>query len=295
MRLSEDLATVLISKREIEELSADIRRIIDGQDLDLRDNREGAFNILKNDIHTLASLKNEQVSALKHDREMLSDALADISHQLKTPLTSMLLMADLLEEAPAEKQEVFMVNIRTGLVHMEWLVGALLKMAKIDAGAVEFSFEHARSAEIVDAALEPLRILIELKNQSVVVNGDAELFCDRRWVAEALTNIIKNASEYSPENSEIMIASGDDPLCGWISVTDSGQGISNADIARLYRRFEGSRSDKGYGIGLPLALAIMRGQNGDIQVQGGGNSGGNGGGNGKGATFTLKLYRHIPK
>ncbi|MCL2587936.1 MAG: sensor histidine kinase, partial [Oscillospiraceae bacterium] len=93
-----------IKKQEIEALSANIRKIIDGQDVDLRVSREGVWNILKNDIHTLAGLKNEQVTVLKQDRDTLKDTLADISHQLKTPLTSMMIMADLLETAPADRQ-----------------------------------------------------------------------------------------------------------------------------------------------------------------------------------------------
>jgi len=90
---------VLIKKSEIKNLSDNIRRIIDGRTVDLRDNREGVYSILRNDIHTLASLKNEQVYALQRERDKLKDALTDISHQLRTPLTSMMIMADLLENA----------------------------------------------------------------------------------------------------------------------------------------------------------------------------------------------------
>jgi K+-sensing histidine kinase KdpD len=275
---------VLIRKKDIKQLSDDIRRIIDGQSIDIRDNREGVWGILKNDIHTLASLKNEQVDTLQHDRNIMKDNLTNISHQLKTPLTSMQIMADLLENAPPDKQAEFIANIKTGLTRMEWLVSALLKMAKLDAGAVEFSPDWNKSSEIITAALEPLQILLDVKNQSVEITGATKLYCDKRWTAEALTNVIKNASEYSPENSVIKMEVGENPICSWIAVTDSGSGISNTDIARLFKQFEGSRSDKGYGIGLPLALAIMRGQNGDIEV--------NGGGNGVGATFTLKFYPH---
>jgi K+-sensing histidine kinase KdpD len=284
------LVIVLIRKRDIKRLSENIRKIIDGQQIDLRDNCEGAWGILKNDIHTLASLKNEQVNTLRRDRDRMKDNLTDISHQLKTPLTSMMIMADLLEsnltaENPnEEKQAEFLTNIKTGLTRMEWLVSALLKMAKLDAGAVEFSREQIKSNELVDIALEPLQILLDIKNQSVEISCETELPCDKRWTAEALSNVLKNASEYSPEGCIIRIESGMNPICAWVSVTDSGPGISNEDISRLFRKFEGSRSDKGYGVGLPLALAIMRGQNGDIEVDGGGN--------GTGATFTLKLYRN---
>ncbi|MDR1737102.1 MAG: HAMP domain-containing histidine kinase [Oscillospiraceae bacterium] len=271
-----------IRKKDIKRLSADVRRIIDGQVFDLRDNREGVFSILKNDIHTLANLKNEQVAALKHDRDTLKNTLADISHQLKTPLTSMMIMAELLENAPPEKAAEFAANIKTSLLRMEWLVSALLKMAKLDAGAVEFSRESVKASALAKLALDPLQILLEIRNQRAEVAGDTDLLCDSRWTAEALSNLLKNASEYSPDGGVIRIESGKNPVCAWISVTDSGAGIPSEEITGLFRRFKGSRSDKGFGIGLPLALAIMRGQGGDVEI--------NGGGNGIGATFTLKIY-----
>jgi signal transduction histidine kinase len=274
---------VLINNSEIKALSADIRKIIDGQAIDLRDNREGAWSLLRNDIHTLASLKNEQVDALQRDRDTMKDNLTDISHQLKTPLTSMLIMADLLETAPPDKQAEFLANIKTSLTRMEWLVSALLKMAQLDAGAITFAREDVSAEALAEQALEPLKILLELKNQSVESACATDLSCDRRWTAEALTNIVKNASEYSPLGGVITLESGINPICSWISVSDSGAGIAGADIARLFRRFAGARSEKGQGVGLPLALAIMRGQNGDIEVDGGGG--------GKGATFTLKFYK----
>ena len=274
-----------INKREIKELSENIRKIIDGRSnsIDLRDNREGAWRVLKNDIHTLANLKSEQVGALQREHAMMADNLANISHQLKTPLTSMTIMADLLENAPPDKRSEFLSYIKTGLSRMDWLSTAIMKMAKLDAGAVKFSIERMQSGALVELALEPLKILLDVKSQSVDAFCETELSCDKRWTAEALTNIIKNASEYTPGGGKIKIESGMNPICGWISVTDSGDGIPNSKIANLFKRFEGSQSDKGYGIGLPLALAIMRGQNGDIEVDGGGN--------GRGATFALKLYK----
>ncbi|MCL2019738.1 MAG: HAMP domain-containing histidine kinase [Oscillospiraceae bacterium] len=280
---------MLIKKSEIIKLSADIRKIIDGQSVDLRDNSEGVWKILKNDIHTLASIKNEQVDSLGRERDVMSDTLANISHQLKTPLTSMMLMADLLDNSLSEKQDKqieFISNIKTGLTRMEWLVSALLKMAKLDAGAIEFSMKNIQTNELLNLALEPLQILLDVKNQSVEILSEtdvSELFCDKKWTSEALSNVIKNASEYSPEGGIISIKFGINPIFRWISVTDSGTGIAKNEIANLFKRFEGSRSEKGYGIGLPLALAIMRGQNGDIEVDAGGGS--------RGATFTLKFYK----
>ena len=277
------LDIVLIKKRELTELSQTIRKIIDGQEIDLRANDEGPWNILKNDIHILAQLKNEQVAVLQHDRDALKDTMADISHQLKTPLTSMMIMVDLLEHAPPEKRAEFIQTIKMGLVRTDWLVSTLLKMAKLEAGAVSFAHEPVHSADLVDLALEPLYIQLEIKNQRITLTGEAEFHCDKRWTAEALKNVLKNASEYAPADTEIRIDVGQNPICTWIAVTDGGTGLSAAQMAKLFRRFEGSQSTTGYGIGLPLARAIMRGQDGDIEVAGGGN--------GSGATFTLKFFK----
>jgi len=273
---------VRIKKHEIEALSRNVRKIIDGQDIDLRVNNEGTWNILRNDIHILAQLKNEQVAVLQHDRAALKDTLADISHQLKTPLTSMTIMADLLEHAPPDKQTEFIQSIKAGLARTDWLVSTLLKMAKLDAGAVTFANEKIQASALTALALEPLQIQLELKNQSVACAGEVILCCDKRWTIEALTNIIKNASEHAPGNSEIKIEAGANPICAWISVTDEGKGLSNAQRAKLFQRFEGSQSSAGFGIGLPLAMAIMREQGGDIEVSNSQNAG---------ATFTLKFFK----
>jgi signal transduction histidine kinase len=274
---------VLIRKRKITSLSADIRKIIDGQKIDLRENQEGVWGILKNDIHTLVTLKSEEANALQKQRNIMSDTLANISHQLKTPLTSIMIMADILEQSATDQQIEFIGNIKTGLTRMEWLVSALLKMAKLDAGAVEFTAESIHTRELIPLALEPLQILLDIKDQNIAITSETELFCDKRWTAEALTNVIKNASEYTPSGGTIYIKAGKNPICQWISVTDSGSGISKSQISNLFKRFEGSGNDRGYGIGLPLALAILKGQNGDITVDGGGN--------GHGATLTLQFFK----
>jgi signal transduction histidine kinase len=282
---------MIISKHEIEKLSANIRKIIDGHGVDILDNREGRLSILKNDIYTLANQMSEQRDNLQKERDNLRDTLADISHQLKTPLTSMMIMVDLLEDTleqdvPApEKQAEFIANIKMGLTRTEWLVSSLLKMARLDSGTVVFAREGIDAAALIERAIEPLQILLDVKNQRVIIGGEANLVCDKRWTAEALTNIIKNASEYSPDGGEICIASGSNPICAWISVTDSGKGIPDSEIPLLFKRFQGSRSERGYGIGLALALAMMRGQDGDIEVDGGGKI------QGIGAAFTLKVFK----
>ena len=271
-----------IKKSEIEKLSAEVKQLIAGEDIDLRDHREGAFKILRNDIHTLASYRNERVKNLQEEREILKTTLADISHQIKTPLTSLMILSELLEEAPPEKQLEFISNIQLTLQRTEWLVSSLLKLAKLDAKTIAFKKESVTATELVEVAIASLRIQLEVKIQELSFHGTEAFICDKRWTAEALGNIIKNASEHAPIGSIIKIEAGMNPICSWISVTDEGPGLERAQIAKLFKRFEGGNS-QGYGIGLPLALTIMKNQFGDIDVDPGGKN--------QGATFTLKFFK----
>ena len=171
---------MLIKKEEITELSNGIRKAIAGEEVDLRDNKEGAFSILKNDIHTLINIEKEQKSKAEEDQEHLAEYLTDISHQLKTPITSMMLMTNLLEDAPEEKQREFIFSMKRELSHMEWLISALLKMAKLDAKAVDFRKVEISTGELVAEALKPLDILLDVKNQKVELRHETMLFCDKR-------------------------------------------------------------------------------------------------------------------
>ena len=274
-----------IRKSSIIKLSDDVKRLVAGTKVDIRDNREGPLKILKNDIQTLATYKKEQVEVLMQERDILKDTLADISHQLKTPLTSMMIMSDLLADAPPEKQAEFISNIQSSLHKTEWLVSVLLKMAKLDVGSVDFRTEQVISSDLIEMAISPLKIQLELRAQEIKVIGSETFNCDQRWTAEALGNIIKNASEHSPIGGTITIHVGANPISTWMSVTDTGKGLERAQIAKVFKRFEASNNLQGYGIGLPLALTIMKSQFGDIDVAGGGK--------GIGATFTLKFYHKI--
>ena len=272
-----------IKKKEVEKLSEFVKGYISGEKFDIRDNREGAFQILKNDIYALVNRKNEQIKVIESERDILSDYMADISHQLKTPITSMMIMADLLEDAEPEKQAEFIHNIRVSLNKMEWLVGALLKMAKIDAHAIEFIKKDIKTSELLEAVNPSVSILLDINNQKLILKNDSVISCDKQWTVEALTNLVKNAIEYSPKDSEIEIDSGGNPLYSWISVKDSGAGMSREQYAALFKRFEYSTNENGFGIGMPLALSIVKGQGGDIDIDFGNY--------GCGTTFIIKFFK----
>ena len=274
---------VWISKKEMEQLSVAVRGYQNGQNTDIRDNQEGTFSILKNDIYALVQSKNEQLKQTETERDILAEYMSDISHQLKTPITSMMIMMDLLEDAEAKKQQEFIQNMKVSLSKMEWLIGALLKMAKLDAKAITFTSQKVNVSQLVQAIMPSIEIMLDVNNQSVIIERDIEIYCDKRWTIEALTNIVKNAMEHSPKGGTITIDSGVNPMYEWISVTDSGKGLKKEQYAALFKRFENSTNENGFGIGMPLALSIMKGQNGDIDVELGGN--------GKGATFLLKFFK----
>lgn len=272
-----------ISKKEILELSEGIQKALEGESFDPRDEKEGPWSIFKNDIYTLLNLEREQKSAAIEEKEHLSGYLSDISHQLKTPVSSILLMTELMEDAPEDRQKEFLFCIKKEVRHMEWLVTVLLKMTKIDSRNVNFHKDKVQTGELLDHALESVEIMLDIRNQTVRLKEDIQLVCDRKWTTEALINLLKNASECSEENSEILIDSGENPIYSWISVTDHGKGLKKDQIAGLFRRFEGTRKENGYGIGLPLALSIMRAQNGEIEVQSGLEK--------TGTTFIMKFYK----
>lgn len=272
-----------IRKKELLALSDGIRAALDGQPFDPRDHKEGALSILKNDIYLLTHSGQEQRDVLVKEKEELAKYLSDISHQLKTPIASILLMTELMTDAPEKTRQDFLINIKKEVRHMEWLVSALLKMARLDSSMMKFQKEETAVRDLLGEVLKSMEIILDIRNQTVRLDHDLRLRCDKKWTAEAILNLMKNASECSPENSGISVDCGENPLYDWISVTDAGEGLKREQISRLFRRFENSQKENGYGIGLPLALSIMRAQNGDIEVSPGGN--------GVGATFILKFYR----
>ena len=262
-----------VNKKELVSLSEGIRAALDGQPFDPRDDREGALSILKNDIYTLTHAGQEQRNVLEEEKERLAEYLSDISHQLKTPVSSILLMTELMTDAPEKKQREFLLGIKKEIRHMEWLFFVLLN----------FHVEEILVSDLLGEALKSLDIILDIRNQTIRLSHDLSISCDKKWTVEAMINLLKNASECSREHSEIVIDSGQNPLYDWISVTDAGEGLKREQIAGLFRRFESSQKENGYGIGLPLALSVMRAQNGDIEVVPGGN--------GSGATFFMKFYK----
>jgi len=276
--------------RQIRRLSDYLRRICAGEhSLDIRDNVEGELSILKNEIYKVTLMLSEYNKKLQSEKLRLSEHMADISHQLKTPLTSMMVMVDLLgdEDLPPEKRREFVARLSSQLKRIEWLVSSLLKMARLDAGVVKMKRERVKMHTLIENALRPLLIPMEVKDIAYTVTGEDEMLtCDVQWTTEAIINILKNCVEHVPEHGRIEIAARDNPLYFEIRISDNGPGISKEDLPHIFTRFYRGKnaSPDSVGIGLAMARSIIKEQNGDVTVESR---------EGRGTTFFIRLYKAV--
>lgn len=245
---------------------------------------EDEFSILEDEIYkTVSELRIAREQA-QRERRQQADNLADIAHQLKTPLTSMSLMTQLLATEVTAEQEEYIDRIDGQLERLNWLTGSLLTMSRLDAGAVEFAPVSIPFEELAAWALEPMEQLVQERCQTVNVCGkDVSVTCDPRWTAEALVNLIKNCSEHTPAGGEIILTAVTTPLYMQITVEDSGAGFDAEELPHLFRRFfRGKNSAKdSIGIGLALCRGIVEGQGGIIRAENR---------NEGGACFTIRFY-----
>jgi len=257
--------------------------------LDIRDNAEGDISLLKNEIYKITTMLKTQAETLQQEKAALASALADISHQLKTPLTSLFVLNDLLgsDPAPAVRTE-FLSRMKAQLERIEWLVVSLLKLARFDAGTVVLKQEAVRVKALVGKALAALDIPIDIKQLRVDVAGepDSTFTGDLNWTCEALINILKNCIEHTPEKGQIDISFSENQLFTTLSVRDSGAGIAKEDLPYIFNRFYKGKNagPDSVGIGLAMAQAIVAGQGGDITVRSE---------SGKGTEFTLKFFKGV--
>ncbi|OMD40898.1 sensor histidine kinase [Paenibacillus odorifer] len=277
--------------REIEKLSGYLRQISSGNySLDVRDNQEGELSILKNDIYKVTLMLSEQRLLLQEDKIKLTNAISDISHQLKTPLTSMTVMADLLSDPDldVEKRIEFTRKISLQLDRIGWLVSSLLKFSKIDAGTIQFKKDSITVKKLVQKSMEPILIPMDIKEQRIQIEGeDATSFIgDYNWTTEAMINILKNCVEHTPAGGEITISFAENTLFTEIVITDNGKGIPKAEIPYIFKRFyKGTNANEdSVGIGLALAQSIITEQNGTIDVVSE---------VGKGTQFRIKFYKQV--
>ena len=249
---------------------------------------EDELSILKNEIYKTAVMLKEAALNSNKDKLNLKKSLEDISHQLKTPLTSILVLLDNLIDEPDMDSSIrndFIIDIKRNVININFLVQALLKLSKFDANTVHFIKKENDLEMIVGEAIKNVSTLCDLRNINIKLNTleNAKVECDAKWQIEAITNIIKNAIEHSKDNSSIIINIDNNRVYSKIEVIDFGDGISKRDIKHIFERFykgENATSNS-IGIGLALAKTIIEEDKGSIAVES----------NESNTKFTIKYFK----
>ena len=281
-----------LRNRRIAQLTLEIDAILHGDSQGLlMETGEGELAILRSEIYKMTVRLREQAEALTRDRRYLADSMADISHQLRTPLTSLNLMVPLLARPnlEAKRRAELVQDMSRQLQRIDWLVSAMLMISKIDAGTVTFRREPVSIARVIDQAKDPLSISMELKGQTFTLQtqrGDEQFMGDLSWTVEAVGNILKNAMEHTPAGGEITVSVSENALYTQIVVRDNGPGIDPEDLPHLFERFYRGKDAAGdsVGIGLALAQMIITRQNGTIKAENARDGG---------CQFTIRFYKGI--
>lgn len=274
--------------RRMAGLSDELGRILHGEEsYDLERFSEGELSILESELSKLLVTLRQQSDNLKADKVFLADALADISHQLKTPLTSINLAVAMLSspELTDERRMELTRDVERSLTRLEWLVSSLLKMSHLDAGMAELRRDRVEAAQVVRLAVAPLAIPLEVRGVELRCEiGDESFKGDAAWTAEAIGNILKNSMEHTPPHGRITISSSENAIFTEITVRDTGAGIDSGDLPHLFERFYRGKNASGQsaGIGLALSRAIITAQGGSITA---------GKARDGGAEFTIRFYK----
>ena len=262
--------------KKIAEITKYIEKINNGNySLNIQDNSEDELSILKNELYKITVMLKEQSENSLKDKLQLKKSLEDISHQLKTPLTSITIMLDNLLDNPNMDENTrndFLRSINREISNINFFIQALLKLSKFDANTIKFNRKEEKIKEILKEAKQNVAMLCDLKNIEVKieVENDKEptIICDFKWQVEAITNILKNSVEHSEENSNIYILCSENTMYTEIKIKDNGAGIDKKDLKHIFERFyKGKNSSKdSIGIGLPLAKTIIEKDNGYITI-----------------------------
>lgn len=259
---------------DIKDMTDYVYHSSEGKGFEMRNkNQEGQIGLLKTELLKMTNILKEKVELLSKEKIFLNDTISDISHQLKTPMTSLIILNDLMYDDLAQEIKIeFLEKIKSQLNRMEWLIKSMLKLSKVEAKVINFKNEKVDVLEMIKMSIQPSLIPIELKNIKVNINGDndAVFLGDMNWSIEALVNIIKNCVEHTFSNGSLNISYEENSLYTEIVIKDSGEGIDKKDLPHIFKRFykgKSSSKEDSVGIGLAMAKSIIEGQNGDIYVK----------------------------
>ena len=245
----------------------------EGRNFEMKNrNQEGQIGLLKTELIKMTNILKEKVELLNNEKIFLNNTISDISHQLKTPMTSLIILNDLMyEDLRKETKIEFLDKIKSQLNRMEWLVKSMLKLSKVEAKVINFEKKEVKINELIKRSVAPSLIPMEIKNIKLSINGDENTSYtgDINWSSEAFVNIIKNCIEHTPQDGRIDINYAQNPLYCEVVIKDSGEGIDKKDLPHIFKRFYKGKTSKedSVGIGLAMAKSIIESQNGDIYVE----------------------------
>lgn len=273
--------------KKIASLAGDVNKLLHGDNsISLENYSEGELGILHSEIYKMTVRLREQQQKLLSDKVYLADSIADISHQIRTPLTSINLMVELLSDPKtSEERKAQLIHELQGMLsRIDWLITTLLKISKLDAGTVQFKQEHISMDTLIRKACSPLMVPIELRGQELIIKADGDFNGDVSWTCEAIGNIVKNCMEHTPEGGKIEIETTDNALYTEILIKDNGTGIAKEDMPHIFERFyKGKDSDdKSFGVGLALSRMIITSQKGTVKAENRKPSG---------AMFSIRFYK----
>lgn len=264
-----------IRQRKIDKLDTYIQRVSrKDYSIDIESYSEDELSCLKDSLYKITVLLKEDSENKSKQNEAILTSVSDISHQLKTPLTSIQILLDNINENPnmdnATKRK-FLLEISKQIKGMNFLILALLKLSRLDAGAVEFTNEKINLNNLIDDVLSNLDILIDLKQLKVEKNikSNPYIIGDYSWNKEAILNIMKNAIEHTNSGKSVTITLDENNVYSYIKIKDEGEGIPENELKHIFDRFYKTQNSKenSIGIGLALAKSIIEKQNGYIQVE----------------------------
>ena len=252
--------------------------------LDIRDNDEGNISKLRNKIYDMTVMLKEKNFLLEQDKIKIEKMIADISHQIKTPLTSLNILTELLyEEKDIKKKEEFLDDMVKELNKIEWLVKNILNIAKIDSKTLILKREKVNVMELLNKSKTTFNAILELMNVSLVIDGKNDVYfvVDKKWTEEAINNLIKNAIEHKAKNINITFEKNN--VYTVLVIKDDGEGIDEEDLPHIFERFYKAKNSKSESMGLGLAFvnSIITNENGSIRVKSK---------KGKGTKFIIKIY-----
>ena len=257
--------------------------------LNIDEMSEDELSILKNEVYKTTIMLKEAAENSNKEKLQLKNSLSDISHQLKTPLTSILIILDNLIDDPDMDKEIredFIRDIKMEITNISFFVQSILKLSKLDTNTVDFIEEKTYIKDIVDEVVKNLSTLCDLRNIKIITKykENTKIICDFRWQVEAFSNIIKNCIEHSKDNTNILLEVDENNVYSQVVIKDNGTGIEKEDLPHIFERFYKGKnsSNESCGIGLSLAKSIIEKSNGNIYVESK---------VGKGSTFTIKYFR----